>query len=794
MMQFLNLDALKSLLILHAVYVATFSLETHESCSQKCAKQVLTLRDIKYETCMKTCLNSYGYDWPLKNEANCEMSVEVDSSPACSARNMRVLSSPVNVTGYTAGTIAKREFIVVVWTPCPYGIDDVNGYEVKLLEKNMFGYEFCKKVVLSRKLNSSEIKKDISVMFDDQELDYGANYEISVEGLPKTVHRHHAYITYTSMTCAELNGIGSCECGLEGFDSPPGVDAHVEGYHVNVLLTVLNKCFKVYKYQLSLLYSGNHTEALATFDLVPQHNASKLEHTFHSVYPTDTSSGSLMFLQYHAFSKDGSSKVSCRTEFSVSEWIPKVFYISAEKNTINVTWKCAPENFNITKYEIQLNWYGLHSNSQIKYRTIHPVNKHCFSPYYISKVLLSVRPGIYSTQVREWRPSSVFYLPPKWSPLSRTISVDFKEEKNFMNENDLVISASIVFPLIIIIFLVLGILFLMRKGYCKKIHHNLPFAVDRFSGPEETFHHVSKSVWLVWQADYSNSAIGNLHAENIRHLATFLANHCGLNVLLDQFEISSSMGYSAWIQEKYQTADITIFVCPHRSIFEPEPLHTNRIGNFSAVFRFYEASLLRDENLSKFATVLLPYSKTDACRASKLLLKTTSVFRLMDEIESLYFFIQGCAKVTRLGRYVVKYINDIDYTQTSEGVALKNGIDNILKLFNSGENDILPATSQNIPNASIPEDSTTPLIKDVESNVIDVVSPSSTSENQFLNKTRRFKPCPPPPVLDDEDADESVFLINTNELLSLQPLTNEAIEPVTCETYCSLFAPSPPLA
>lgn len=202
------------------------------------------------------------------------------------------------------------------------------------------------------------------------------------------------------------------------------------------------------------------------------------------------------------------------------------------------------------------------------------------------------------------------------------------------------------------------------------------------------------------------------------------------------------------------------------------------IGNFLSVYNLYESALLFENFSVKFALVVLPYSRPTFYAEAKMLLHKIPSFKLMDDIDNLYFFIQNRAKAGPHGRYVLEYVNGRDYSKTEEGAKLKAGFQEMLRILKGEGQSVITSTVQE-----------SLLISDhLQERELDICE--IADQETLLQRSDEFEPQPPPPIQPQEDADHTVFMINTSDLLSQQPIDSECIEAVTFDSNCPLLTPS----
>lgn len=729
-------------------------------CGRKCMDETWQNETMEYQGCMKYCLS--GTDWPLESiECNIKESYR-KSSPACPAEHIHVLSHSHVVRELGTEKLSVREFISVVWNPCPYGISDVDGYKITILEKENSGFFLYECVNLTNRLKTTDIKKNLSVYFNYQELDYSTSYEIQVEGLPITAHRYHSKIQYDSLSCTSLNGVGSCQCGLKGFDLP-SASIFISGHDVNISLPSLDPCFSIYTYYFYVLCCGSSIVTAKRILIPTDLKSTKTNKVLHRVYPCKNNS-KLLF-KYRAISARNVNVESEYQVLEISEWIAKITSVQVNHDTVTVSWVCAPSYYDIRKYEARLNFHD--SETQTILHGIHlDTIENCSLPRsMISSTFHNLRPGTYSAQVREVRPVSDYFKSASWSEID--VMTVFRIDSEPSSSN-IVLSA--VLPIGVFIITLLIVCFLLvccwRKGSCSGLKHRLPVSISAaFQSQLDDFIHKTKTVWVVWKADDRNKVVQNLHAENIRHFASFLSNQCGLQIILDQFELNLCINVSTWVCEKQKEADVIVFVCPND--LQYESMNTNETnslcGNFFDVFKFLERAILHNVSECRFLTVTLPYYDKPTGSVAELLLKRTRVFSLMDDIEDMYFFIQDCPKANLSGRRLLMNVNRAEYMNTSEGKAIQLGFSEMLKYKDADNLDCFDDSGGRFSDIGIMKH-----LFVVKENCIQSVEPLSLRENLIEEREVEEKPCPPPPIIDDEDADESVFLINTEELLSVK--------------------------
>lgn len=741
-------------------------------CSYNCSKVIYIGFDGKsqFNDCMKQCTIHQGKSWPLNDTEICDYSPPTaDSKNVCSAETawIRKYNLP--------SSSAICQYLIVYWRPCAVALEYLQGYQIELVDTSVSGtYSACVRVSLTRNLTPNDSDTEFAVFFSDRHLKYNTNYNVAIYGFPRKHGNIAVTLNFHSNSCSSLNGFGSCVCGLAEYIPLPRPNITISGYLVRITIPPLDPCFSILRYELYIRsLNRNSSIDLPVPGIKTLHYLKRghMTESFYPLYPKDNVN--MPFdVKYRAigYSLTLTHSDSEVIPIKVVQWMPCKPDIAAVGSDIIVTWCCAPAVYNISRYEMKL----IHNNSE---HTVFLVNSSCHNHQNMSKTILSLSPGAYSSQIREWRDPK-YKSHAMWSAVSMTVESLTDE----LVKKNLVILAVTVIVFVTIVALVLTML--CYKKLCRKVQR-IPDSVRNAIGgtnPDQT--HVCKTVWVVWQADNkSNSVAAEVHSENIRHLASFLANHCGLNVILDQYEVTIAPSLSSWLKEKQKAADTVIFVCPHQTVSELDRSLNQLIGNFLSVYNLYESALLFESYSVKFASVLLPYSRPTFYAEAKMLLDKVPSFKLMDDIDNLYFFIQNRAKAGPYGRCVLEYVNRHDYSKTEEGTKLKVGFQKMMLILGGdGQSEVTSVQESMLTQESML------LSEQLQERQLDI---RNIADQGNLQRSDEFEPLPPPPIQLQEDADHTVFMINTSDLLSQQPIESESIEVVTFDSNCPLLAPSP---
>jgi len=235
-------------------------------------------------------------------------------------------------------------------------------------------------------------------------------------------------------------------------------------------------------------------------------------------------------------------------------------------------------------------------------------------------------------------------------------------------------------------------------------------------------------VWLIWERDNRSPKLNQIHTDNIRHFAAYLTTVCAIEVILDLFEEQQLIqDFSRWVSTAYDRSDYIIFVCPTENI---EDSHIPLLGNFNVAYRFLETMIT---NRKRFITVRFPYSTFGSSPRDRWLKNTTMNYRLMDEIENLYFHLQETNRIFVNGKLSIKYVNKKEFTKTVQGQALQKGFDQFSNEIKTLSDDILPDDEEkehliiDLPQSSSSLDSHLPY----------VIPPS---KNQLLTFPLEIKP------------------------------------------------------
>lgn len=738
---------------------------TVDTCSHNCSENTVSEFQATslFNHCMKQCTTQQGKSWPLNSTDYCEkelMSPDPDESKnVCSAQSAWVATSYYEVSVSTE----FRQHLIVYWRPCAVAIEHLTGYEIVLDESSAPGfYVDCVKVSLARTLVPKNQESVFAVLFSNV-LKYNTQYTVTLHGVPKRPGNVVVELQFQSMSCSKLYGFGSCSCELIEYNPLPPPNVTVSGYLVKISVEPLQPCFDIRRYILNIrLLNGSVPIPGINIRREWKKGHKFMTETFYPLYPKNDSN--LQFaVKYKAVSGSIAQSDSESIPIKIVQWSPCKPNIDIVGSDITITWCCSPVVYSISRFEVKV----IHNNSQ---SNVFTVDSSCQNHYSMSTTIVSLSPGVYSSQIREWRDPK-YNSHAIWSPVSNTVV----SPNNQAVESHLFIAAIAIIVFVIIVALVISMLY-FKKLYMKV--QRLPESVrNAISGTSPDQVHVCKTVWVVWQADNQNDSVaGEVHSENIRHLASFLANHCGLHIILDQYEVTVAPSLTSWLKEKQKAVDIVIFVCPHQPVTELDC--SQLVGNFISVYNLYESALLFENYSVKFASVMLPYSNPSFYGEAKMLLHKIPSFKLMDDIDNLYFFIQNRAKAGPYGRRVLEYINGRDFSKTQEGAKLKAGFQEMLQILSGEGRSLITSPQESILSSEH--------IQERELEICDIAD-----QEIPLQCSDGFEPQPPPPIQSQEDTDHAVFMVNTNDLLSQQPIESVSIEAVTFDSNCPLLAPSP---
>nr|XP_009861417.2 uncharacterized protein LOC100186090 [Ciona intestinalis] len=747
---------------------------TLQDCPRICALRLKGTR-LKmfppYHSCMKECTGT----WPVV-PGQCRIQASVvdsNSNPVC---------APISVNTSEIGVFDPVQqktlgYAVVSWLPCPYGLRDANGFQVIIQAITSVHYEQdCHNLTLTRPLQREDAQIRFSVL-SHLPLIPDTEYTVEIRSLPITPNSNYASGRFTSKKCLELNGQTNCRCG-NTLDSLQPPTMTVKGYSVTMSIPQLASCYKFRYYQAELAYWMGLSHSFPSTFLRSNKeyiysSEEVLEHTFAPVYNSASGRGYVgLYSSFFQGDFEETDMFSMYRDFEIRAWEPpKPTIETPNTRIVDVKFEPANSSYHILHYMVRLNKHDPQYSSITIYSTLEEKN---VSATNIENGFLKVRyydlqPGVYSAQVREIRQD--VDLPSHMHDKSRnitlfadavygeyeTFTVPYPYATTQTTTMALTVGVPVSLLLAILAILAIGSLYLWKAGHCGIARSYMPGSMIKWLDSQTVGSMLmrSRNVLLVWQNDVRSTELQEKHAEVIRHFAAYLRSVCGLNIILDVYEepqlISAA---SMWMQNSFEQAEFVLFICPHYNVDEYKDKSVGVVGDFGNAFRYME-NQIRDKK--RYVTVLLPYADIECWQTNKWLQNMTRVYKIMDQIEDLYFHIQERSKLNFSGRHTVEYVSKADYVRTKEGRAFREAVLRFRDVMNQ---PIVMEETTEVEESDAPDEQ-----EQISMLMIDIIPPQPLPP-PCGQTDRSIHLAPPPPLV--EKPEEEIRLINAG-LTNVEP-------------------------